>query len=162
MSENLEQRRLAAFFLGDTRCMCVTTNLDAVTESPKNFRIFPGTKPYFSGNARLGRDLVSYFHLPTFFGLAGQKSEASQDEHPTDFVPRDPLSPSMVGLHTDGIVAFVPVIELKDADPAGLSIPSKLAPYCTGVVEYQGAMWALVCLETIIRDNNFRSVELPA
>lgn len=160
MTEVVKHRRLAAFMLGDTRCMSVTTNLNAVTESLTSFRIIPGTKPYFSGNARLGRDLVSYFHLPTFLGL-NKGEELADPDLPKDFILRDPLSSSMIGLQTDGVVAFVEISELEDGVLADLKLPTSLSPYCTGAVKYQSKLWALITLDFILRDSNFRSVELP-
>tara|TARA_R110002124_G_scaffold128157_11_gene288649 strand:- start:2790 stop:3284 length:495 start_codon:yes stop_codon:yes gene_type:complete len=160
MTEKDKHRRLAAFMLGDTYCMTLTSNLNAVTESLTSFRIIPGTKPFFSGNARLGRDLVSYFHLPTFLGLK-RSDESSNPDLPRDFILRDPLSSSMIGLQTDGVVGFIPVVELSDADPSDLNIPASLSPFCTGAVSYQSRLWALITLDYILRDANFRSVELP-
>lgn len=154
-------QRLAAFRLGETLCLCATSNLDAVISSPDNFRIIPGTKPYFSGNDRIGRDLVSYFHLPTFLGLASGGHQESEDDRPTTLILRDPLSSAIIGLQTDEIIAFIPLVELKDAAREDLAIPAKLTPYCVGVVSARQKLWALIHLDNIIRDPNFRSIELP-
>ncbi len=161
MSEAHRDKRLAAYRLGETYCLSVTSNLDAITQSPKNFRIIPGTKPYFSGNARIGRDLVSYYHLPTFLGLSSSSSQQVDHDKPTTLILRDPMSSSTIGLQTDEIIAFIPVAELRDALPEDLAIPAKLTPYCSGVVESRSRLWALITLDYIIRDPNFRAVELP-
>lgn len=156
-----KDQRLAAFRLGETLCLCATANLDAVTPSPSSFRIIPGTKPYFSGNARIGRDLVSYYHLPTFLGLTAGGPQAVAHDKPTTLIVRDPLSSSTIGLQTDEIIAFIPITELSDARREDLAIPAKLTPYCVGVVSARSKLWALIHLDNIIRDPNFRSVELP-
>ncbi|MPQ69268.1 hypothetical protein [Pseudomonas sp. MWU12-2323] len=154
-------QRLAAFRLGETLCLCATSNLDAVIPSPHSFRIIPGTKPYFSGNDRIGRDLVSYFHLPTFLGLASGGHHESEDDKPTTLILRDPLSSAFIGLQTDEIISFIPLVELQDAAREDLAIPAKLTPYCIGVVSARQKLWALIHLDNIIRDPNFRSIELP-
>jgi chemotaxis signal transduction protein len=156
-------QRLAAFRLGETLCLCATSNLDAVLPSPDSFRIIPGTKPYFLGNARIGigRDLVSYFHLPTFLGMATGGLPQTKDDKPTTLILRDPLSSAIIGLQTDEIISFIPVGELKDAGREELIIPAKLTPYCIGVVSAREKFWALIHLDNIIRDPNFRSIELP-
>lgn len=156
-----KDQRLAAFLLGETRCLCATTNLDAVTASPSSFRIIPGTKPYFSGNARIGNNLVSYFHLPTFLGLSSSGTKEAREDMSTTLILRDPLSNAVYGLQTDGITAFIPIAELQDAAREDLAIPAKLTPYCVGVVSARGKLWALINLDTIIHDQNFRSIELP-
>lgn len=156
-----KDQRLAAFRLGDTLCLCVTSNLDAVTPTPTDLLIIPGTKPYFSGNAQIGRDLVSYFHLPTFLGLSsGGQPDASADR-PTTLILRDPLSSSIYGLQTDEIIDMIPVHELEDTAREEMVIPAKLTPYCVGVVSARSKKWALIHLDNIIRDPNFRAVELP-
>ena len=160
-SHTEKDQRLAAFLLGDTHCLCATSNLDAVTPTPANALIIPGTKPYFTGNAQIGRDLVSYFNLPSFLGLNSSAQQESQDDKPTTLILRDPLSSSVYGLQTDGIIAFIPAAELEDAAREDLAIPAKLTPYCVGVVSARSKLWALIHLDNIIRDPNFRSVELP-
>lgn len=160
MIEKQYNQRLVAYRLGETLCLSVTSCLDAVTTAPTSFRLIPGTKPYFSGNARIGRDLVSYYHLPTFLGLPPAKSTGSDDQ-PTTLITRDPLSSSTIGLQTDAILDFIPVEEIQDAERNSLAIPAKLTPYCVGVVEARKQLWALIHLDQIIRDPNFRAVELP-
>jgi chemotaxis signal transduction protein len=159
MTENTPNQMLAAYLLGDTHCLSATSNLDAVTPPPSSFRLIPGTKPYFSGNARIGRDLVSYYHLPTFLGLTSQAPE--NDDVPTTLITRDPLSVSTIGLQTDAILDFIPTEEITDAERDSLVIPAKLTPYCVGVVSARSVLWALIDLDQIIRDPNFRAVELP-
>lgn len=156
-----KDQHLAAFRLGETLCLCVTSNLDAVTPPPTNALIIPGTKPYFTGNAKIGRDLVSYFHLPTFLGLNPSGTQDARDDKPTTLILRDPLSSGIYGLQTDEIIAFIPAVELEDAASEDLAIPAKLTPYCVGVVSARSKLWALIHLDNIIRDPNFRSVELP-
>jgi len=160
MTDRQYSQRLVAYRLGDTLCFSVTFNLDAVTTAPSSFRLIPGTKPYFSGNSRIGRDLVSYYHLPTFLGLASNKTSSSDDQ-PTTLITRDPLSSSTIGLQTDAILDFIPVDEVEDADRNALAIPAKLTPYCVGVVQARNQLWALIDLDQIIRDPNFRTIELP-
>lgn len=162
MSEmNSKEQRLAAFRLGDTLCLCVTSNLDAVMQTPTNALIIPGTKPYFIGNAKIGRDLVSYFHLPTFLGLNSAGQSEAQYDKPTTLILRDPLSSSVYGLVTDEIIDFIPAVELEDAAREDLAMPAMLTPYCVGVVKARSKHWALIHLDNIIRDQSFRSVELP-
>ncbi len=162
MSEaSSKEQRLAAFRLGETRCLCVTSNLDAVTETPTKALIIPGTKPFFIGNSKIGRDLVSYFHLPTFLGLNSSGQPNDRYDKATTLILRDPLSPSIYGLVTDEIIDFIPAMELEDAAPEELSIPAKLTPYCMGVVKARSHTWALIHLDNILRDPSFRSVELP-
>lgn len=156
-----KEQRLAAFRLGETLCLCVTSNLDAVTETPAKALIIPGTKPYFIGNAKIGRDLVSYFHLPTFLGLSSTGQAKDRYDKATTLILRDPLSPSIYGLVTDEIIDFIPAVELEDAAREDLAIPAKLTPYCVGVVNARSHKWALIHLDNIIRDQTFRSVELP-
>lgn len=129
MTSNKDKnRRLAAFRLGETLCLCVTSGLDAVTATPEKALIIPGTKPFFTGNAKIGRDLVSYFHLPTFLGLASASQQQISDDRPTTLILRDPLSTAIIGLQTDEILDFIPVLELKDATREELTIPAKLTP----------------------------------
>jgi len=157
-SEVRKEQRLCAFRLGQTLCLCVTTNLDAVTSTPMNALIIPGTKPYFIGNGKIGRDLVSYFHLPTFLGLASANQPTADDDKPTTLILRDPLSSAIVGLQTDEILSFIPTSEIRDAERDSLEIPAKLTPHCVGVVSAKSKLWALIHLDNIIRDPNFRSV----
>ena len=156
-----KDQRLAAFRLGDTLCLCVTSNLDAVTPTPTDPLIIPGTKPYFTGNARIGRDLVSYFHLPTFLGLSTGSQQEVNDDRTTTLILRDPISTSIYGLQTDEMIDMIPVYELEDAALEDMAIPAKLTPYCVGVVSARSKKWALIHLDNIIRDPNFRAVELP-
>nr|WP_192963223.1 chemotaxis protein CheW [Pseudomonas fluorescens]CEK42001.1 hypothetical protein PQBR57_0048 [Pseudomonas fluorescens SBW25] len=156
-----KDQRLAAFRLGETLCLCVTSNLDAVFPTPTDPLIIPGTKPYFTGNARIGRDLVSYFHLPTFLGLSTSSQADANDDRTTTLIIRDPLSSSIYGLQTDEIIDMIPIHELEDASREDMAIPAKLTPYCVGVVSARSKMWALIHLDNIIRDPNFRAVELP-
>ncbi|MFL1449324.1 hypothetical protein ACI77O_13085 [Pseudomonas tritici] len=156
-----KDRHFAGFRLGDTHCLCVTSNLDAVMPTPNQVLIIPGTKPFFTGNQKIGRDIVSYYHLPTFLGLSSAGEPSRNDDKPTTLILRDPLSTSIIGLQTDEILSFVPVVELKDAGRDELTIPAKLTPYCVGVVSARQQLWALIHLDNIIRDPNFRSVELP-
>jgi chemotaxis signal transduction protein len=156
-------QRLAAFRLGETLCLCATSNLDAVIPSPDNFRIIPGTKPFFLGNARIGsgRDLVQYFHLPIFLGLASSGQPGPKDERATTLILRDPLSTAIIGLQTDEVISFISVGELEDASNDDLIIPPMLTPHCVGVVSAREKLWALINLDNIIRDPKFRSIELP-
>jgi chemotaxis signal transduction protein len=156
-----KDQRLAAFRLGETYCLCVTSSLDAITPTPKGTLIIPGTKPYFTGNAKIGRDLVSYFHLPTFLGINPSEHADVNDDTPTTLILRDPLSTGIYGLQTDEILEFIPVCELEDAARTDLAIPAKLATYCVGVVTARARQWALIQLDHIIRDTTFRSIELP-
>lgn len=156
-----KDQRLAAFRLGETLCLCVTSNLDAVTPTPTDLLIIPGTKPHFSGNARIGRDLVSYFHLPTFLGLSSAGQQEVHDDRTTTLILRDPLSSSIYGLQTNEIIDMIPVYELEDAAREDMAIPAKLTPYCVGVVSARSKMWALIHLDNIVRDPHFRAVELP-
>lgn len=156
-----KDRHFAGFRLGDTYCLCVTSNLDAVTPTPQKVLILPGTKPYFTGNEKIGRDIVSYYHLPTFLGLPSAGEPPRNDDKPTTLILRDPLSSAIIGLQTDEILSFVPIAEMKDAPREKLSIPAKLTPYCQGVVVARQRLWALIHLDNIIRDPNFRAVELP-
>lgn len=160
MTERNLNQRLVAYRLGETKCLSVTSSIDAVTTAPASFRIVPGTKPYFSGNARIGRDLVSYYHLPTFLGLGVSKNTAAEEQD-TTIITRDPLSASTIGLQTDAILDFITVEEIEDADSSELSIPALLTPYCIGVAKARNQFWALIHLDQIIRDPNFRAVELP-
>ncbi|NVL50024.1 hypothetical protein F2S72_09765 [Pseudomonas syringae pv. actinidiae] len=156
-----KDQRLAAFRLGETLCLCVTSNLDAVTPTPTDLLIIPGTKPYFSGNARIGRDLVSYFHLPTFLGLSAAGQQDVNDDRTTTLILRDPMSSSIYGLQMDEIIDMIPVYEMEDSAREDMVIPAKLTPYCVGVVAARSKTWALIHLDNIIRDPNFRAVELP-
>jgi chemotaxis signal transduction protein len=155
-------KRMAAYLLGETLCLSPTVNIDAVTQSPDNYRIIPGTKPYFLGNSRIGRDLVSYYHLSTFLGLPARDGEQEKYDLPTTLVIRDPLSRSTMGIITDGVIGFIPVPELRDAENSEVSLPSKLAPFCNGVVTHRDAQLALINLDSIVCDPSFRNVELSS
>ncbi|XP_068917877.1 methyl-accepting chemotaxis protein Aer-like [Tenebrio molitor] len=48
---------MAAYLLGETLCLSPTVNIDAVTQSPDNYRIIPGTKPYFL-EASMSRNIL--------------------------------------------------------------------------------------------------------
>ena len=160
MNKKLVTQRLIGYRLGETYCMSATTSLDAVITAPKSFQIIPGTKPYFSDSSRIGREVVSYFHLPTFLGLSQPQAQSNND-HPSTLITRDPLSSSVIGLQMDAVIDFVLISQIEDANKNELSIPAKLAPYCTGVVKAKDRLWALVHLEQILSDPNFRAVELP-
>lgn len=155
-------KRMAAYRLGKTYCLSPTENIDAVTQSPDSFRIIPGTKPYYAGNSRIGRDLVSYYHLSLFLGLPGDESAEDKYDMPTTLIIRDPLSRSTIGIITDAVIGFIPIQELRDVSDGDLALPSKLAPFCAGVVAYKDQRWALINLDSIVSDPNFRSVELPS
>lgn len=160
-SRPIKDQRLAAFRLGETRCLCVTSNLNGVIHTPTDTLLIPGTRPYFLGNSKIGKDLVSYFDLPTFLGLKPRDRTPAAQDRATTFILRDPLSPSLYGLVTDEIIEMIPVVEAEDASNEHLTIPAKLTPFCAGVVFARSHHWALIHLDYILRDPAFRSVELP-
>lgn len=155
----MSKKRLVTYMLGETPCMSLTHAVHAITSTPTGLRLIPGTKSYFSGNGALGRDLISYFSLPSFLELRSEEDDVALDQ-PTTLITRDPISSSTIGLQVNAVLGFVPVEEIADSSPDALSVPPRLAPYCVGVVNARGRHWALIDLDQIVIDSTFRAVEL--